>query len=126
PGKYESHYQMMLCAKRLNDDAAIQDEQQKLRAIKADKDQVVQWIAEIRDRPNDNELRFRIGETYFRIGEDLIGQIWVHKLLILDAQHAGAHRLLAEYYERAKQTSRSQAHREFLSSKGVGAISNGQ
>lgn len=61
--------------------------------------------------PNNAEVRFRIGEIAYKYQSKEAGARWLKSVLELDAHHAGAHRLLAEYYAERGEAERAAEHR---------------
>jgi Tfp pilus assembly protein PilF len=67
-------------------------------------------IVEVSQRPQDTELRFRIGEAHLRYGNSEDGLMWLNSVLELAPGHTATHAALAEYYQ-----SQSSANPSFIS-----------
>jgi len=85
--------------------AAAHEEETKLRAIQADKDQVIKSAQSVADNASDTQSRLRVAEIAFRLGEERRAALWLHQLLNLDPRHLRAHQLLADYYEKKRRSS---------------------
>lgn len=60
-----------------------------------------QLIPEVSLRPEDVDLRFRIGEAHLRYGNIEDGLMWLQSVLELNPQYGPAHAALAEHYQRS-------------------------
>lgn len=81
-------------------------------------------IVEVSQRPQDTELRFRIGDAHLRYGNTEDGLMWLNSVLELAPQHSATHAALAEFYQSQSGGNPSfiplaQRHREFLGNQGA-------
>lgn len=68
-------------------------------------------------RPEDSNLRSRIGETLVEMGETEAGVNWLFSVLLRDPGHRRTHRLLAEHYEKAGERELARKHRAVAEGK---------
>lgn len=68
-------------------------------------------------RPEDSNLRSRIGETLVEMGETEAGVNWLLSVLFRDPGHRRTHRLLAEHFEKIGETKLARKHRAIAESK---------
>jgi tetratricopeptide (TPR) repeat protein len=64
-------------------------------------------------RPGDAELRYEAGTILFRYGPPDDAAKWMHAVLELKPDHAGAHRALAAYFESRGDRAKALFHRRF-------------
>ncbi len=86
-------------------------------------------IVEVSERPQDTELRFRIGDAHLRYGNTEDGLMWLNGVLELAPQHSATHLALADYYYSQSGTNPSfiplaQRHRELSGNRGMPAASS--
>jgi tetratricopeptide (TPR) repeat protein len=68
-------------------------------------------LRQVVERPNDPDLRCRIGTTLLKYGSPDDGARWLSTVLELDPDHAEAHRGLAAYYDACGDWEKAAAHR---------------
>ncbi len=56
-------------------------------------------IPSVVERPDDAELRYKIGSTHLRYGNVEDGLMWLKNALEVDSNHAPSHVALADYYQ---------------------------
>jgi type IV pilus assembly protein PilF len=65
----------------------------------------------IQTTPTEIPARWELWLSSQRTGQTTEGLAWLSEILRLDPRHAGAHRVLAEYFDRVGQPLRAAAHR---------------
>jgi tetratricopeptide (TPR) repeat protein len=83
-------------------------------------------IVEVSQRPQDAELRFRIGDAHLRYGNIEDGLMWLNGVLEIAPEHLATHSTLATFYLSQSGTNPSyiplaQRHREFLGNRAMSA-----
>jgi Tfp pilus assembly protein PilF len=82
------------------------------RSRQALQDMRLLWEAVLTDQPDDVEIRYQLGITIMEHNSPEAGASWLRSVLELDPHHLGAHRALAEYYERIESHDLARKHRE--------------
>jgi Flp pilus assembly protein TadD len=117
PHAYEPHYQLLLCLRRLNAEKEAVALAGRLKEIEGDLKEMADLTDKLQRQPSDPELRFRIANIFFRHGESAEGERWLSGVIQLAPDHIGAHRLLAEHYERIGKPQRARPHRQVLAQR---------
>jgi tetratricopeptide (TPR) repeat protein len=66
---------------------------------------------QIENKPDDADLRCRIGVLHIRMGQDRAGLDWLASVLTLKPHHVEAHRALAAWYADKNQADKAAYHR---------------
>ncbi len=69
----------------------------------------------------DPDIPAEAGALLLQIGQDRLGLYWLHQALRRDPNHQQAHKVLAEYYERAGDKEKADSHRRQIRGAGGGA-----
>jgi predicted Zn-dependent protease len=70
------------------------------------------WLLEVLERPDDAELRYKIGSTVMRYRSRTDGARWLKTVLEIDPDHVETHRALAEFYAQQGDERAAQRHRQ--------------
>lgn len=62
--------------------------------------EIPKLLDRVQETPGDAELRFEIGRKYLKYVSEEQGVVWLNSVLAYQPNHWGAHRELADYYER--------------------------
>jgi predicted Zn-dependent protease len=79
---------------------------------------VDELVVGIRDNPTDVDLRYELGTLLMQCQSREDGVKWLQSLLRFDAHHPGAHRALADYYEKCGEEILAGKHRQLAESAG--------
>jgi len=85
--------------------------QERINKIDADRDLVTRLGDRAREEPGNLALHYEIAAALLRLGRTEQGIRGLEGVLAADPQHAGAHKELADYYERTGQSDRAAEHR---------------
>jgi Tfp pilus assembly protein PilF len=85
-----------------------------LDRLDADLKRVDDLTREALTRPYDADLRCELGVLFLRNDEEAEGLRWLGLALERDPAHQGAHRALAEHFEKKGQPERAAPHRQFV------------
>jgi tetratricopeptide (TPR) repeat protein len=113
PFEYEPHFLLYRALNRQGKTSEAEQESVRMKALQADLDRARDIVTkELEQKPNDPDLHYQIGLTMLRIGNPADALRWFHRALKIDPQHRPTHALLAEYYLRIGNVTRSVHHRE--------------
>jgi predicted Zn-dependent protease len=115
PSDFQAHDRLAFCLEQNGKLAEADKEREHLKQMEKDlKD--IQDIAkgELEQRPHDPDLHYHIGMIALRAGAVAEGLRWLHNALKEDPNHQGAHKALAEHYQRIGDLSRAREHRQKL------------
>ena len=77
---------------------------------------------QIAQAPNDPDLRCEAGLIFLNNGQEVEGLRWLASALKENPHHGPSHRALADYYERAGDTTRAAEHRRLGLQDGAPAV----
>jgi tetratricopeptide (TPR) repeat protein len=100
PNDYAAQYQLLLCLRRAGkkDEARAQD--RRVQDLQAEGQEITRLTDLLLSRPNDPDLRCKIGQIFLRRGEDREGVLWLESVLQTHPDHAATRRALAEHRAR--------------------------
>ena len=96
PHDYATQYQLLLCLQRAGrkDEALAQN--RRVHALTADLEEMYRLTGRLLSRPNDPDLRCKIGQMFVNRGEERQGRLWLEDVLRTHPDHAPTRRALAE------------------------------
>src|SRR5262249_44420207 len=93
--------------------AEADQESRRMRVLRAEMDRIRKIITrEMDERPHDPDLHFQVGMTMLRVGAVQDAMRWFQSALRENPRHRPTHAVLADYYLRTGNGSRSVRHRE--------------
>jgi tetratricopeptide (TPR) repeat protein len=111
PHDYPTQYQLCLCLRQCGRAAEAREQEKVVAALEADLKQMNELTYALQARPDDANLRCRIGQIFLRRGEEREGLIWLTGVLRQAPTHAATHQALAAYYEARGNPERAAEHR---------------
>ena len=73
--------QLMLCLRRLGKDDEAREQEKAVEELGKDLERMSALTAALQERPDDPDLRCRIGEVFLRRGEEQEGLRWLNGVL---------------------------------------------
>lgn len=91
-------------------------EMERWRELEKHLNRLYDLAREIVANPHDAELRFEIGVLLCKQGKEQESFAWLTSALRCDPNHRGAHKAMAEHFERCHQPEDAEKHRELAGS----------
>jgi Tfp pilus assembly protein PilF len=111
PFDHEANHMMVLCLRRAGKSKEMEAFEARIRRIEEDLLRLGKLTAELKESPNNAQLRVEIGQIFLGRGERGEAERWLQSALQIDPNCPAAHEALAGYYESAGERDRAAYHR---------------
>jgi Tfp pilus assembly protein PilF len=120
PAHYRALYGLSLCLRRLGRKAEADALKKRVDASGADIRRVQEIMnQELRRNPTNAELHYELGMLNLRHGKEVDALFSFANALKHDPTHQGAHKALAEYYDKKGDKDQAKKHRDQLKPAGI-------
>jgi predicted Zn-dependent protease len=95
PHEYTTQFQLLQCLQKAGKKAEAQVLEPRVHALAVDLEEMHRLTNQLQSRPNDPDLRSRIGQIFLRSGEEREGLLWLEGVLRTHPDHAPTRQALA-------------------------------
>ena len=111
PHDYQAHYALCQCLRQLGEEADLKAYENRLHEIDGDLKRMNELSDDVQKRPYDLSLQVEMARVFLRNGQEREAILKLENVLKIDARHAPALELLAEYYEKKGDRRRAEEYR---------------
>jgi tetratricopeptide (TPR) repeat protein len=122
PGEFGTHYQLYQCLQRLGKMDKAREVDRQRNEFEEDAKRIREIINRLLPQnPHDANLHYEAGMLALRSGAYKDAVRWFRSALKEDPNHAGAHKMMAVYYQRRGELGLAQQHRELAEKAAAGS-----
>jgi predicted Zn-dependent protease len=112
PHDYDANYSLWQTLEARGNQAEARKYEAATRRIEQVIVELKAAMEEFKKKPEDPDLRCRIGVLYLRMGQDRAGLDWLNAVLAFKPLHSDAHRALAAWYTEHNESDKAAHHRQ--------------
>ena len=112
PNAPEFNYSLFVCLMQTGKRAEAGQFKKNYERIVKDLTHLAQVLGKIDSKPRDVALRSEAGKIFLQLGQDREGLAMLYGVLEHDPSHRTTHQVLADYFDRIRQTEKAALHRK--------------